>query len=242
MIGKITTNRQREIYNNYVSLLSYTQKSQAVAIAHKQQAQIAYYQILNIVENMSQKQYDSYKGDAVSKKNGVAVIQGDSCWIDDDGNYNSPILQCEFYVSILDMVQDDHMWEQIQKARQDMIEGLRQATAYNVIYELIAERIGVPEYTAFQTPCDIVYDQILVLNDLVTAMENCFSGGGDHQQQKITAIRKLLPPINLDSLQPTQQAMDVVSKQLKDLSVFRNINIQLEERLARSAKEREQNE
>lgn len=259
MIHSLTDPHQTEIYNGYIALYNYTQKSQAAAISYRQEAQIGYHKLaayvdgLNTAEQfrvycsavpviMTRGQYESLPQSqrAEAEARGVAVIvgAGGRFYTDARGNYAPPDSSLLCYNSFESIYSDEARRAVITEAYGEVTEGLRNCMAYNVLYELIAERIGIEDFSVFSTSCDTLIGQIETLDKIVYTVSGAPYGTEEERAARRRIIGELFPPVRLDRLAPSEQARREVSAQLGDLRVFANINVRFARTLADSSRQR----
>lgn len=175
--------------------------------------------------------------------NGIAIVRpsdilSSSYLIDENGDYKEPANPLLTYGSLESLINDPESVAIIDIARAEITEGLRNTFAFNTLYELIAERIGIPDYNIFKTGCTNFIGQIEALNTLVILLYDRLTGTSEEIAAKREIIKRLFQPIDITALQPTQEAKEEVAEQLEDLKIFNNINVQLTNQLAQSSKER----
>ncbi|MBQ4534910.1 MAG: hypothetical protein IJA18_06890, partial [Ruminococcus sp.] len=100
--------------------------------------------------------------------------------------------------------------------------GLKWQNAYNKLFELIAERIDIPEFTVFCTDTEDLYRQIGEFNQQRQDMENEISGEGEEYENRKRILARIFRPIDLDEINITEKAVDEVRKRMDDIRVFRN--------------------
>ena len=114
------------------------------------------------------------------------------------------------------------MADKIEYFRNDlMLDGLRYQNAYNKLFELIAERIEIPEFTSFCTDTSELLGQIAEFNAQQEAMEDEIAGEGLGYIKKKRILHEIFRPVDFSELDIPEEAVEAVRERLDDIRVFR---------------------
>lgn len=226
----------------FVQLQSFVQRSQAMANAYNQQAQNGCCRLLmymtqaqqveharKLIENlpiiMTESQFAEMKNPGrIARMRGVAVVANSfpcrpKC-LDINDCFIEPEIDC--FQEMMSLEKTESMADKIAYFRDGLMEdGIRHQLAYNELFRLIADRIGLPEFTVFCTETDTIIGQIRDMNKQRLNFENEIAGEGPEFDNKKRILEKVFSIIDIDSMYPSQESIDSVREKLKDLNVFR---------------------
>lgn len=223
MVEGIRSVDQGEMYNTYVSLLNFIQKSQALSVSYKQEAESGYYRLLLMLERVRASELVLSLEDHLD----LSRDPGSLVFLSLGGNG-------------LDWIAEDPDTQaSLKSARRALLTGLRGCFAHNTLFALIAERIDIPDFTIFQTNCEQMTQDIGRLNETTDWVGDHLPGDRAERAKKRRLLRRFFPSIQMEEMSPSQGAILEVKSQIQDLSVFRNINVQLTQRLMQEDGEEE---
>lgn len=242
LMERIDTIEDAEILECYMQLQHFVQYAQAISYAYNQQAQnglcrlLMYMTQAQQVEHarkmiemlpmiMTETQFHEMPSPGpLARRRGVAIVA--NCFpcrpkcLDANDYFIQPEIDC--FQEMMSLEQAEAMGDKIEYFRNDlMLHGLRYQLAYNKLFELIAERIGIPEFTVFCTDAEEVIGQIRDYNAQRADFEDEIAGEGKEFENKKRILQKIFRPIDLESLPITEDAAAKVKERLEDLNIFR---------------------
>ncbi|MBE6876674.1 MAG: hypothetical protein E7496_08155 [Ruminococcus sp.] len=245
---KIDTVEEAEVLECYVQLQNFVKYAQAVSYAYNQQAQNGFCRLLMYMTQAQQVEHaratlemlpmimtetqfrEMPPPGPVARRRGVALVANNfpcrpKC-LDAHDYFVEPDLDC--FQEMMSLEHAETMEEKLEYFRNDlMLKGLQYQTAYNTLFSLIAERIGIPEFTAFCTDTDNITQQIAEFNLQRAEFENEIAGEGEKFENKKKILNRIFRPIDIRNTIPSAQAAENVRKQLADIDVFRTSMNQL---------------
>lgn len=242
LVQKIQTVEDAEILECYVQLQSFVQRSQAIANAFSQQAQNGCCRLLmymtqsqqveharKLIENlpiiMTETQYREMKPTGrIARMRGVAIVaEGFPCrpkCLDANDYFIEPEIDC--FQEMMSLENIEKISDRIKYFREDLlISGLKKHLAYNELYRLVGERIGLPDFSVFCVESDTVISEIKNINAQRNDFENELAGEGEEYANKKRILSEVFIPIDTEKLFPSEENKDRVREMLKDISSFR---------------------
>jgi len=242
LVQKIETVEEAEVLECYVQLRSFVQRSQAIANAFNQQAQNGCCRLLmymtqsqqveharKLIENlpiiMTETQYKEMPTPGrIARMRGVAIVAEEfpcrpKC-LDMNDYFIEPEIDC--FQEMMSLENTEGLKDKIRYFREDLLmSGIRKQLAFNELYRLIGERIGIPEFETFCVEADTVLDEIRGINSQRNAFEDELAGEGEEYENKKRILNDVFTLIDIDSLYPSESSIDKVRDMLKDISSFR---------------------
>ena len=230
IIDKINTVEEAEILECYVQLQNFVRYAQAVSFAYNQQAQNGFCRLLMYMTQaqhveharkmiemlpmiMTESQFMEMESPGkLARLRGVAIVAN-----------NFPCRpKCLDVQEMMSLEHSGTMADKIEYFRNSlMLDGLKYQTAYNKLFELIAERIEIPEFTVFCTDADEIKKQIEDFNIQRENFAHEIAGEGGEYFNKLEILDDVFRPVNLDGIEPSEKAVETVRKRMQDISVFR---------------------
>ncbi|MDO5559698.1 MAG: hypothetical protein Q4F95_08885 [Oscillospiraceae bacterium] len=242
LLSKINSVEDADILECYVQLQSFVQRSQAMANAYNQQAQNGCCRLMmymtqaqqveharKLIENlpiiMTETQFHEMKNPGkIARMRGVAVVANDfpcrpKC-LDINDCFIEPEIDC--FQEMMSLERTESMADKIRYFRDDLMkQGVRHQLAYNELYILISERIGLDEFTIFCIETDTIINQIKEMNSQRMDFENEIAGEGPEFDNKKRILSEVFEIIDIDSLYPEECNIEKVREKLKDIDVLR---------------------
>ncbi len=242
LIEKIATVEEAEILECYVQLQNFVRYAQAVSFAYNQQAQNGFCRLLMYMTQaqhveharkmiemlpiiMTESQFmEMEPPGALARLRGVAIVANNfpcrpKC-LDAQDHFIEPEIDC--FQEMMSLEHCGSMAEKIEYFRNSlMLDGLKYQTAYNKLFELIAERINIPEFTVFCTDVDELKKQIEKFNIQREDFAHEIAGEGGEYFNKLKILSDVFRPIKLAGLEPSEKAVEAVRRRMEDISVFR---------------------
>lgn len=239
----IETYEDADILECYIQLRYFIKNAQAMSFAYNQQAQNGFCRLLMYMTQaqqveharrmiellpmiMTSSQFSEMRNPGeLARLRGVAIVADNfpcrpKC-LDAHDHFIEPEIDC--FQEMMSLEHSETMEEKIEYFRNElMLGGLRWQNAYNKLFELIAERIDIPEFTVFCTDTEDLYRQIEEFNQQRQDMENEISGEGEEYENRKRILARIFRPIDLDEIKITEKAVDEVRKRMDDIRVFRN--------------------
>ncbi len=239
---RIETIEDAEILECYVQLQHFVQSAQAMSYAYNQQAQNGFCRLLMYMTQAQQIEYarsmidrlpfimterqfrERNSPSTAERRRGVAIVANDfpcrpKC-LDSNDHFIEPSLDC-----FKDMMSLEHAYEMREKLeyfRNDLLlGGLKLQNAYNRLFELIAERIRIPEFTVFCTDTEEILVQIEDFNRKRAEFEETIAGYGREYRAKQRICSEVFRAIDLSTSRISEKASDEVGVLLRDISMFR---------------------
>ena len=239
---RIKTIEDAEVLECYVQLQNFIQYAQAISYAYNQQAQnglcrlLMYMTQAQQVEHarkmiemlpmiMTETQFKEMPSPGpLARMRGVAIVA--NCFpcrpkcLDANDYFIEPEIDC--FQEMMSLEHAESIADKIDYFRNDLlICGLRYQLAYNKLFELIAERINISEFTVFCTDAEELIGQIKDFNSQRTDFEDEIAGEGKEFENKKRILQNIFRPIDLDALLIPEEAIEEVRCRLKDIHVFR---------------------
>lgn len=242
IIDKIDTVEEAEILECYVQLQNFVRYAQAVSFAYNQQAQNGFCRLLMYMTQaqhveharkmiemlpmiMTESQFMEMESPGkLARLRGVAIVANNfpcrpKC-LDAQDHFIEPEIDC--FQEMMSLEHSGTMADKIEYFRNSlMLDGLKYQTAYNKLFELIAERIEIPEFTVFCTDTDEIKKQIEDFNIQREDFAHEIAGEGGEYFNKLEILDDVFRPVNLDGIEPSEKAVETVRKRMQDISVFR---------------------
>ena len=242
LIEKIDTIEEADILECYVQLQNFVRYAQAVSFAYNQQAQNGFCRLLMYMTQAQQVEHarkmiemlpiimtesqfmEMEPPGALARMRGVAIVANNfpcrpKC-LDAQDHFIEPEIDC--FQEMMSLEHCGSMAEKIEYFRNNlMLDGLKYQTAYNKLFELIAERINIPEFTVFCTDVDELKKQIEKFNLQREDFAHEIAGEGGEYFNKLKILNDVFRPVKLEGLEPSEKAVEKVRRCMKDISVFR---------------------
>ncbi len=243
LMEKIDTCEDADILECYVQLRYFIKNAQAMSYAYNQQAQNGFCRLLMYMTQaqqveharrmiellpmiMTSSQFSEMRNPSeLARLRGVAIVADNfpcrpKC-LDAHDHFIEPEIDC--FQEMMSLEHSETMEEKIEYFRNDlMLGGLKRQNAYNKLFELIAERIDIPEFTVFCTDTEELIRQIGEFNQQRLDMENEISGDGEEYENRKRILARIFRPIDLDKIKISEDAADKVRKELDDIRIFRS--------------------
>ena len=242
LIEHIDTFDEADVLECYVQLQNFIKYAQAISYAYNQQAQNGFCRLLMYMTQaqqveharrmiellpqiMTETQFSEMKNPGpLARLRGVAIVANNfpcrpKC-LDEHDYFIEPEIDC--FQEMMSLEHAETMADKIEYFRNDlMLDGLRYQNAYNKLFELIAERIDIPEFTVFCTDTSELIEQIAEFNKQREDMEDEIAGEGEEHANKKRILHEIFRPIELDELTISESAVEAVRERLDDIRVFR---------------------
>ncbi|WP_037292763.1 hypothetical protein, partial [Ruminococcus flavefaciens] len=207
----------QQAQNGFCRLLMYMTQAQQVEHARRM------IELLPMI--MTETQFKEMRAPGeLARLRGVAIVANNfpcrpKC-LDVNDHFIEPEIDC--FQEMMSLEHAETMQDKLSYFRNDlMLGGLRYQNAYNKLFELIADRIDIPEFTVFCTDTQELISQLKDLNRQREAMENEIAGEGEEYENKKRILSLIFRPIDLDELTISEEKIEIVRSELFDLSVFR---------------------
>ncbi|MCM1506007.1 MAG: hypothetical protein NC177_02575 [Ruminococcus flavefaciens] len=248
IIEKIDTVEEAEILDCYVQLQNFIRYAQAISFAYNQQAQNGFCRLLmymtqaqhveharKMIEMLPMIMTESQFGEMhspgkLARQRGVAIVANNfpchpNC-LDAQDHFIEPEIDC--FQEMMSLEHSGNMADKIEYFRNNlMLDGLKYQVAYNRLFELIAERIDIPEFTVFCTDVSELKKQIEEFNAQREDFAHEIAGEGGEYLNKLKILNDIFRPISLEGIEPSEKAVESVRKCLEDISVFRTSMVNL---------------
>lgn len=242
LMERIGTYEEADVLECYVQLQNFVKYAQAISYAYNQQAQNGFCRLLMYMTQaqqveharrmiellpmiMTESQFNEMRNPGeLARLRGVAIVANNfpcrpKC-LDAQDHFIEPEIDC--FQEMMSLEHAETMSDKIEYFRNDlMLEGLRYQNAYNKLFELIAERIEIPEFTVFCTDTSELAEQIEAFNAQRADMENEIAGEGEEYENKKRILHEIFRPINLGEIEISESAVEAVRERLDDIRVFR---------------------
>lgn len=239
---RINTIEDADVLECYVQLQHFVQYAQAISYAYNQQAQNGLCRLLMYMTQAQQVEHarktlemlpmimteTQFKERPVpgpiARLRGVAIVANSfpcrpKC-LDANDYFIEPEIDC--FQEMMSLEHAETMADKIDYFRNDLLlSGLRYQLAYNKLFELIAERIDIPEFTLFCTDAEELIKQIRDFNSQRAVFEDEIAGEGEEFNNKKSILQKIFRPINLDELIIAEETIAEIRCRLEDINVFR---------------------
>ena len=239
----IDSYEEADVLECYVQLQNFVKYAQAMSYAYNQQAQNGFCRLLMYMTQaqqveharrmiellpmiMTESQFNEMRSPGeLARLRGVAIVANNfpcrpKC-LDVHDHFIEPEIDC--FQEMMSLEHAETMKDKLSYFRNDlMFGGLRYQNAYNKLFELIAERIEIPEFTVFCTDTQELVSQIADFNAQRDAMENEIAGEGEEYDNKKRILSLIFEPIKLDELVISEDKINDVREKLSDISVFRS--------------------
>ncbi len=243
MTDRIETIEEAELLECYVQLQNFIKYAQAMSFAYNQQAQnglarlIMYLTQAQQVEHarrtlellpiiMTGTQFREMPTPGVlARRRGVAIVADHfpcrpKC-LDANDYFIEPEIDC--FQEMMSLEHAESMADKIEYFRSELlIKGLRHQIAYNTLFELIAERIELPDFKVFCTDTEEVLRQVEEYHAQRNELLGEISGEGKAYQNKIRILLDVFRPIEDESLRISDAAIAQVRERLNDIRSFRD--------------------
>lgn len=241
LIEKINTYENADILECYVQLRYFIKNAQAMSFAYNQQAQNGFCRLLMYMTQaqqveharrliellpmiMTSSQFKEMRNPGeLARLRGVAIVADSfpcrpKC-LDAHDHFIEPEIDC--FQEMMSLEHSETMEDKINYFRNDlMLKGLKYQNAYNKLFELIAERINIPEFTIFCTDTSELIRQIDEFNQQRMNMENEISGEGKEYENRKRILSKIFKPIDIEEIKITDNAVNEVREALEDIHIF----------------------
>lgn len=242
LVGKISTYDDADVLECYVQLQNFIKYAQAMSYAYNQQAQNGFCRLLMYMTQaqqveharrmiellpmiMTESQFKELQNPGeLARLRGVAIVANNfpcrpKC-LDSQDHFIEPEIDC--FQEMMSLEHAETMANKLNYFRNDlMLDGLKYQNAYNKLFQLIAERIEIPEFTLFCTDTEELINQINDFNTQRQDMENEISGEGEEYENRKRILNEIFKPINLSEITISKKSEDEVSSYLDDLTIFR---------------------
>lgn len=242
LVQKIEKVEDAETLECYVQLQAFIQRSQAMANAFNQQAQNGCCRLMmyltqsqqveharKLIEDlpmiMTETQYRKMTSpDRAARRRGVAIVaEGFPCrpkCLDENDHFINPEIDC--FQEMMSLENIEKFREKINYFREDLlISGLKKHLAYNELYRLIGERMGMPEFEVFCVESDTVLGQVEEMNKQRLAFESELSRDGKVYKNRKRILNDVFTLIDIKKLYPSEEKKNEVRHMMDDISSFR---------------------
>ena len=242
LTDSIDSCEEADVLECYVQLQNFVKYAQAISYAYNQQAQNGFCRLLMYMTQaqqveharrmiellpmiMTESQFNEMRSPGeLARLRGVAIVANNfpcrpKC-LDVHDHFIEPEIDC--FQEMMSLEHAETMQDKLRYFREDlMFGGLRYQNAYNKLFELIAERIEIPEFTVFCTDVQELVSQIADFNAQRIAMEDEIAGEGEEYENKKRILSLIFRPIDLEDLTIPESSIITVREALDDISVFR---------------------
>ena len=242
LTDSIDSCEEADVLECYVQLQNFVKYAQAISYAYNQQAQNGFCRLLMYMTQaqqveharrmiellpmiMTESQFNEMRSPGeLARLRGVAIVANNfpcrpKC-LDVHDHFIEPEIDC--FQEMMSLEHAETMQDKLRYFREDlMFGGLRYQNAYNKLFELIAERIEIPEFTVFCTDVQELVSQIADFNAQRIAMEDEIAGEGEEYENKKRILSLIFRPIDLEDLTIPESSIITVRDALGDISVFR---------------------
>lgn len=240
---KISTVEDAETLECYLMLQNYIRYAQAISYAYNQQAQNGFCRLLMYMTQAQQVEHARYTLEmlpmimtetqfrempppgAIARMRGVALVADSfpcrpKC-LDANDYFVMPELDC--FQEMMSLEHCATFADKLEYFRNDLLlDGLRKQAAYNKLFELIAERLSMPDFTVFCTDISGITEQIREFNAQQAEMQNEIAGEGAAYARKLEILQTVFRPIGLSATVFPDEAVSAVRELLQDLNLFRD--------------------
>ncbi|MBR6717276.1 MAG: hypothetical protein IKI77_02910 [Oscillospiraceae bacterium] len=239
---KISTVEDAETLECYLALRSYIRYAQAISYAYNQQAQNGFCRLLMYMTQAQQVEHARYTLEMlpmimterqfgempppgrIARRRGVAIVA--DCFpcrpkcLDANDYFVEPDLDC--FQEMMSLEHAAEMADKLEYFRNDLLrEGLRRQSAYNKLFELLAERLDMEAFTVFCTDISGITVQIDEFNAQQADLQEELTGEGAALERKEEILRTVFRPIDLHDAAFSEQSVSRLRASLQDLSIFR---------------------
>lgn len=239
---RIDSCEEADVLECYVQLQNFVKYAQAISYAYNQQAQNGFCRLLMYMTQaqqveharrmiellpmiMTESQFNEMRSPGeLARLRGVAIVANNfpcrpKC-LDVHDHFIEPEIDC--FQEMMSLEHAETMQDKLRYFREDlMFGGLSYQNAYNTLFALIAERIGIPEFTVFCTDTSELVSQIADFNAQRSAMEDEIAGEGEEYENKKRILSLIFRPIDLEQIMIPDEKINAVRNVLSDISVFR---------------------
>lgn len=162
-----------------------------------------------------------------ARMNGVAILTPDSTTsfnIDENGYYKEQPYRGIYglFSSIEALAANEAIKAHIRVAREELlIPALKEVAAYYALLSLIGELYKIPELEEMKPDITFILDQVDALNGLILTLFSDLSGGNKERQ---ALVKDLFPLIDLDAINPTEEAIEAAREKLTDRAAPVNLS------------------
>ena len=183
-----------------------------------------------------------FEGDNRALLNGIAVLRPSDVYrnpndkryysaaIDENGDFKEPEGQALFsHMFGLDAYtpanpESGDNIDKVERNRATLEESLRFVVGYDVALELIAEEIGIPDFTIFKAYGARCLERVKALNGLFdllyTNIEEIDYRDKERKAAKLQALRDVFYPIDVDALTVSEERKKKAAQMLEGLEAF----------------------
>ena len=240
---KISTIEDAEALECYLALQNYIRYAQAISYAYNQQAQNGFCRLLMYMTQAQQIEHARYTLEMLpmimterqfrempppgrlARLRGVAIVaESFPCrpkCLDTNDYFVEPDLDC--FQEMMSLEHAAEMSEKLEYFRNDLLlDGLRRQSAYNKLFELLAERLEMDAFKVFCTDISGITVQIEAFNAQLTDLQDELTGEGSLLEAKQEILDTVFRPIDLQAVTLSESAVSRLRDALQDLSIFRH--------------------
>ena len=243
LMEKISTVEDAEALESYLALQNYIRYAQAISYAYNQQAQNGFCRLLMYMTQAQQVEHARFTLEMlpmimtdrqfrempppgiIARRRGVAIVADSfpcrpKC-LDANDYFVEPDLDC--FQEMMSLEHAAEMADKLEYFRNDLLlDGLRRQSAYNKLFELLAERLEMDAFTVFCTDVTGITVQVDEFNAQRNDLLAELTGEGDVLRKKQEILESVFRPIDLHQTAFSEDAVNRLRERLTDLSIFRH--------------------
>lgn len=165
---------------------------------------------------------DSFLFSDIGGHRGISILKNPQEHnLDERGYYYKP--RDPYLKGLKHLYNDEKKRQFIQGARNDyLIPSYKTTIAINIFFDLLAERINMPELEIFKTPMEPLKGKVAIYNEQLYTMFQDIPYLQDQEEKewKKALVKEVLTPIDLSIYTPTESQVQEAKALLEDLSLL----------------------
>ena len=165
---------------------------------------------------------EEYKKRSRIMYGGLAIVQNPAPhMLDSNGDYkDNNSLLLNMVQSLEFLAQSEEKKTEIARMRDYLfIPALKYLYAFNALVDILSVQFDVPELVEVKKKLTTPEGQLDAYNQLVTILYISVEGNPETKANKRAVIKEVFKQIDIDSLKPTQEAIDKVAEELQELGL-----------------------
>lgn len=164
---------------------------------------------------------DSFLFSDIGGHRGISILKNPQEHNLDERGYYKP--RDPYLKGLKHLYNDEEKRQFIQRARNDyLIPSYKTTIAINIFFDLLAERINMPELEIFKTSMDPLKERVAIYNELLyTRFQDIpYLHDQEEKEWKKALVKEVLTPIDLSIYTPTESQVQEARALLEDLSLL----------------------
>jgi hypothetical protein len=164
---------------------------------------------------------DSFLFSDIGGHRGISILKNPQEHNLDERGYYKP--RDPYLKGLKHLYNDEEKRQFIQRARNDyLIPSYKTTIAINIFFDLLAERINMPELEIFKTSMDSLKERVAIYNELLYTwfQDIPYLHDQEEKEWKKALVKEVLTPIDLSIYTPTESQVQEARALLEDLSLL----------------------